>query len=571
MPQLAPDVELLGPYRDSGLENPPYLVRRGGRILQVSRLLHAVAAVADGRRTFDQMAAVAATELDRSLSGDDVRFLVENKLAPAGILTVDGAASATPEDRQAAPPPPGAPAPDSRLLALRFRRAVASPDVMSEWARRFTPLFRRPVVAAIVAGVLAVDLWVFGIVGVGGALEDVVRTPALILFLLAAVALSGALHEIGHAAGCVASGGRAGAAGIGLYLCWPVLYTNVTDAYRLDRRGRLRTDLGGIYFNAVCIVLLGGAYVLTRWEPLLAVIAVEHLLVLHQLTPWLRLDGFYIVSDLTGVPDILSRVRPALRSLIPGRPTPPEVLALRPRARRILYGYLVSLVVFIVVAVVPAVLLLPRTLAASWDAIGRRVSALGEAAGRWDTVMVLAEAIQIALLSLSIAGLMLSLGYAVAQVWQRRAQGRGAKRPRVPVRRWLESSELAIVEGAELPDGGAVDYFGFGPGGEIVLFGAAVDRTPQEVAARLVDAASQLRHFSAEKLDRLLLDGPPFVEVVAGAARRSGRPWNESEFRVRLEETMARADFQLIVLEPNRFGTALRVYPLTRSDESSQN
>ena len=44
----------------------------------------------------------------------------------------------------------------------------------------------------------------------------------------------------------------------------------------------------------------------------LALIAIQHVLVLQQLTPWLRLDGYYIVSDLTGVPDILSRVRPAL-------------------------------------------------------------------------------------------------------------------------------------------------------------------------------------------------------------------------------------------------------------------
>ena len=570
-PQLAPDVELLGPYRDSGLENPPYLVRRGGRILQVSRLLHTIAAGADGRRSFDEMATVASADLDRSLSGEDVRFLVQEKLAPAGILTFAGdAGSSAPEERRT-PGGTTSPAPDTRLLALRFRVAVAPPELMNRWARWFVPLFHPLVVGAIVAGVLAVDLWVFGVVGVGGALEHVARTPALILFVMAVAGLSGVLHEIGHAAGCVASGGRAGPAGIGLYLWWPVLYTNVTDAYRLDRRGRLRTDLGGIYFNALCIVVLAGAYLLTGWQPLVAVILIEHLLVLHQLPPWLRLDGFYIASDLAGVPDILSRVRPALVGLLPGRPPHPEVLALRPWARRILYGYLVSFVVFVVVAVVPAILLLPRALAASWDAIGSHTSAMGEAAGRWDAIGVLAEALQVALLSLSTVGLALTVAYALARAWKRRAARRPVKQRRASVRRWLDSSELAIVEGAELAEGGAVDYFGFGPGGEVVLFGSAVSRTPQEAAVRLARAAAQLQHFSADKLDRLLLDGPPFAEIVAGTARNAGRPWDEVEFRSRLDETLARGDFRLLVLQPSRFGTSLRVYPVTSSRKSSQN
>ena len=62
----------------------------------------------------------------------------------------------------------------------------------------------------------------------------------------------------------------------------------------------------------------------------MAAIVAEHASCIHQLVPWLRLDGYYIVSDLTGVPDILSRVRPALVGLLPGRPTHPDVSALRP-------------------------------------------------------------------------------------------------------------------------------------------------------------------------------------------------------------------------------------------------
>ncbi|HEV7864568.1 MAG TPA: hypothetical protein VGR20_17810, partial [Acidimicrobiia bacterium] len=71
-PRLSPGVTLLGPYRDSGLEDPPYLVRRADRIVQISRLLYVVAAGADGTRSFDEIAAVAGAELGRSLTGDEI-------------------------------------------------------------------------------------------------------------------------------------------------------------------------------------------------------------------------------------------------------------------------------------------------------------------------------------------------------------------------------------------------------------------------------------------------------------------------------------------------------------------
>ena len=61
--------------------------------------------------------------------------------------------------------------------------------------------------------------------------------------------------------------------GVGLYLVWPAFFTNVTDSYRLSRAGRLRTDLGGLYFNLVFMLALAGLYVATSNQLLLLVIA----------------------------------------------------------------------------------------------------------------------------------------------------------------------------------------------------------------------------------------------------------------------------------------------------------
>jgi putative peptide zinc metalloprotease protein len=410
-PRLASDVELIGPYRDSGLEDPPYLVRRGGTVLQLSRLLVVVAAAVDGRRDFDEIAAASGAQLGRQLSADDVRYLLEEKLSPAGIVALAGTADDV-------PPPPA----DDRLLALRFRWALVPPETVDDAARLFGWLFRPLVMTGIVGLVLAFDGWLFAVHGVRAALDEVIRGPGLLVFVLALTYVSLVFHEFGHAAGCRYSGARPGAVGAGIYLLWPVLYTNVTDSYRLGRAGRLRTDLGGIYFNAVFIAMLAGAYAATGFEPLLAAVVAEHFLILDQLMPWVRFDGYYVVTDLTGVPDILARVRPALQSLIPGRPRHPEISALRPAARRLLFAYLASLVLFVAVALAALVMQGPALFAAGWDSIPGHLDALRTAVHMWDLPMGIVVLIQIGSLLAPSVGMALVLGMVALRVINRRSR-----------------------------------------------------------------------------------------------------------------------------------------------------
>ena len=113
------------------------------------------------------------------------------------------------------------------------------------------PLFRWPVIVAVTGSVLAVDWWLFATDGLGGGLRQVLRDQVDLLVVLGLSVVSAMFHECGHAAGCRYGGARPGVIGVGVYLVWPSFFTNVTDSYRLSRAGRLRTDLGGLYFNAV--------------------------------------------------------------------------------------------------------------------------------------------------------------------------------------------------------------------------------------------------------------------------------------------------------------------------------
>ncbi len=151
--------------------------------------------------------------------------------------------------------------------------------------------------------------------------------------------------------------------GVGMYLAWPAFYTDITDAYRLNRAGRLRADLGGVYFNVLFIIGTAAAYLATGFEPLLLLIPIQHVEIVHQFLPFLRLDGYYIISDLTGVPDMFSRIKPTLRSLVPGSEPHPRVQELKVWARTVVTVYVLTLVPVLALMLALMAIAAPRVFA----------------------------------------------------------------------------------------------------------------------------------------------------------------------------------------------------------------
>ena len=98
VPRLADGVELLGEYKDSGYAQPPSLVRRpDGQVIQMSPLLYRVACQIDGSRDPAAIADLVSADLGRSLTADQVRYLITAKLLPLGIVADQAAPAAPPK------------------------------------------------------------------------------------------------------------------------------------------------------------------------------------------------------------------------------------------------------------------------------------------------------------------------------------------------------------------------------------------------------------------------------------------------------------------------------------------
>jgi len=277
----ADGVELIGEMAGSGYRVPPSLARRtDGQTIQLTPLLYATLREIDGRRTPQEVADAVSSSTGRTVNADNVGHLVD-KLSPLGLLIQPDGRQPTLHKR-------------NPLLGLRFRYAVTEPDRTRRLTGPFRFLFRSWMVIPILTAFAVVCWWVSFRKGLASAAYDAFERPGLLILVFAVTIVSAGFHEFGHAAAARYGGATPGVMGFGLYLLWPAFYTDVTDSYRLGRGGRLRTDLGGLYFNAIVAVAITGVWLWQQYDALLLVVATQIIQMIRQLAQLVRFDGYHV-------------------------------------------------------------------------------------------------------------------------------------------------------------------------------------------------------------------------------------------------------------------------------------
>ncbi|HEX4788587.1 MAG TPA: hypothetical protein VH372_09015, partial [Actinospica sp.] len=303
VPRPSAGLRLHGEYLGSGSTEPKYIARRGdGQVVQLSRLLHLVADSVDGQRDTEGISHRVSARYGREVSEENIQYLIDQKLIPMGVTVPWGQ-----EGEEVKGPS------SDLLLALKAHRVLFGESRVNRIGAALAWLHRPPVVAAVLLAAVLMDVWLFGFYGAIGPVLGVLDQPVLMLAVFGLTVASLLFHEFGHASACRYGGARPGCIGCGLYLIWPSMYTEVTDVYRINRAGRIRTDLGGVYFNVVFMLVLAGLYLVTGQPFLLSAVYLGHFEVLEQLMPAVRLDGYYILGDVAGVPDLFGKIRPILR------------------------------------------------------------------------------------------------------------------------------------------------------------------------------------------------------------------------------------------------------------------
>lgn len=118
------------------------------------------------------------------------------------------------------------------------------------------------------------------------------------------------LHEMGHAIACYHFGGECHELGVYFLLFIPLLYCDVSDSWRQPERRRRMAVAGAGIFVELCVAGVCG--LLWSWSApgLLHTLFLNMMLVSSVNTilvngnPLVRFDGYYMLSDLLGIPNL---------------------------------------------------------------------------------------------------------------------------------------------------------------------------------------------------------------------------------------------------------------------------
>jgi putative peptide zinc metalloprotease protein len=157
-------------------------------------------------------------------------------------------------------------------------------------------------------------------------------------------------HEFGHAYMAKRAGCRVPSMGVAFMVLLPMLYTDVSDAWRVqDRRTRLLIGAGGMLAELVlaCIALLAWSLLpdgAGRTAAFMLASATWITTLLINVNPLMRFDGYFLLSDLWGVDNLQGRGfalgRWYLREKLFGYGEPmPERWSPKLRRRLLLWSY----------------------------------------------------------------------------------------------------------------------------------------------------------------------------------------------------------------------------------------
>jgi putative peptide zinc metalloprotease protein len=120
--------------------------------------------------------------------------------------------------------------------------------------------------------------------------------------ILMLLSLLGAfIHETGHASALVSYGCKQTEIGFGIYLYFPVLYTDVSEAWKLSRQQRAMIDVAGVYFQSVFQLLFLGLFFINGSPVPIYFFIFNDLIMFRTMNPFLRMDGYWLVADLFGI------------------------------------------------------------------------------------------------------------------------------------------------------------------------------------------------------------------------------------------------------------------------------
>lgn len=283
-------------------EGPRFVLKdpRTRRYFRLREPEYAIARRLDGQTRTAELATTLTAELDIELDASSLDAFVE-QLNRQGLL-----------DDLSAPPPPQEGFVRGTPLYLRFR--AFDPDRLLDWLIPRVRFFFTP---TFVIGSATLLAWAVITVVTHRAeiMQDLARLWNFQSLFLAwvVVLFVVTLHEFAHGLACKHFGGKVHEMGFMLIYFQPAFYCNISDAWLFPKKSRrLWVTAAGGYFELfiwslatlVWIVVEPGTWISGLALIVMATSAIKQF---FNLNPLIKLDGYYLLSDLLDAPNLRQR------------------------------------------------------------------------------------------------------------------------------------------------------------------------------------------------------------------------------------------------------------------------
>lgn len=211
---------------------------------------------------------------------------------------------------------------------------------------------------------------------------SIIEMPIYMSILVILNLVSIAVHELGHIAAARFCSIKIDGLGVGLYWFTPVCYVHLPDQEILNSRERLMVDSGGLYFEAIYVSFLIICFFFMNNLGLLGAIIIINISILNNLNPFMKTDGYWILTDWLNIPNLHQRVE----DIIKGK----QIEGLNRKKRFIIVIYILFFLLSAIVTLVFVIASLPKMLSTFSNIIGIVISNITSAVSDRQYIVVFA-------------------------------------------------------------------------------------------------------------------------------------------------------------------------------------
>lgn len=172
--------------------------------------------------------------------------------------------------------------------------------------------------------------------------NDVLKSINYPLFLVLIYATM-FIHELGHIGACAKYGIKHGGIGFGFYFIMPVMYADISNIWLADKKRRIIANMAGIFNEILYAAILAIIYLINKDLTVLAAAMFISTFVLWEFNPFVRFDGYWILSDLTSTPNLLQKGNMALKKALSSQNLKKPIASLKKTSPSVFFLFMYGL------------------------------------------------------------------------------------------------------------------------------------------------------------------------------------------------------------------------------------